>query len=287
MTRIAMLGTGAMGSRMAARLLEDGFGLTVYNRTAARSRPLLEQGAQPADSPREAVCEADVVISMVADDPASRAVWLDSETGAIEGMRDGALAVESSTLTAGWARQLAAELGQRGVRFVDAPVVGSRPQAEAGALIYLAGGEACDVDELRPVLEPMAAVVHHLGAVGNGMLMKLAVNAWFGIQVAALGEVLGMIEHSDVELARAIEIFGDLPVTSPALKAVADQIGQRSFQPMFPVELVEKDFRYLLETARDLSAGTPVGETVHDLFRRAAEKGYAGDNISGVAQLFL
>ena len=142
MSRIAVLGMGAMGSRIAQKLLKTNYQVIVYNRTADKAKLLVEQGAIYAAKPREAAEQADIVISMVTDDLASRAVWLDPETGAILGLSKNAIAIESSTLTVNWTRELAAAIAGHGAEFLDAPVVGSRPQADAGKLIYLVGGKA-------------------------------------------------------------------------------------------------------------------------------------------------
>lgn len=125
---------------------------------------------------------------MVTDDDASRVVWLDADSGAARGLRNGAIAMESSTLTVNWTRQLATELGHRGANFLDAPVVGSWPQADAKSLIYLVGGNIDTLESIRPILSATSAVIHHVGDIGHGMAMKLAVNTLFGIQIAALAE---------------------------------------------------------------------------------------------------
>ncbi len=193
MSTVAVLGLGAMGRRMAKKLLEAGHDVVAYNRTGERARALEAEGATRAESPREAAARSDIVIGMVTDDDASRAVWLDANTGAIGGLREGAVAIESSTLTSAWVRELADAVTARGAGFLDAPVVGSRPQAEAGQLIYCVGGAAETLNKARGGLSAMGAAIHHVGPVAAGIATKLAVNALFGIQVAALGEMLGMV----------------------------------------------------------------------------------------------
>jgi 3-hydroxyisobutyrate dehydrogenase len=139
--RIAFFGLGAMGSGMVRRLLKAGFPVTIYNRTADKAEPFRGEGALLAGSPREAAANADVVISMVADDTASGRVWL-GEGGAMEGVRAGAILIESSTLSVEWVRRLAAEASSRGCELLDAPVTGSKPQAAAGELCFIVGGDA-------------------------------------------------------------------------------------------------------------------------------------------------
>lgn len=228
MKRIAVLGSGAMGSRIVQNLLNAKYQVVVYNRTESKVKPLLSQGAVYAATPREAAEQADIMMSMVTDNDVSRSIWLDPETGASLGLGKDAftsggakpIAIESSTLTVDWTRELAAEIESRGAAFLDAPVVGSRPQAEAGNLIYLVGGEAETLAKAQSVLlSAGASTIRHVGSVGQGMAMKLAVNALFGIQIAALAEIIGMLTKNGVTSEKAMECLGELPVISPAAKA--------------------------------------------------------------------
>ena len=287
MTRkIAILGLGAMGSRMASRLLAAGHEIAVYNRTPERAAPLVDAGARLADSPREAAAGAEIVIGMVRDDEASKSIWFDPDTGALGALGKDSIAVESSTLTPGWVRTLSDAVAKRGATFLDAPVAGSRPQAEAGQLIYLVGGDAAVLDRTRDVFLAMGGAVHHVGTTGAGSVMKLAVNALFAIQAAALGEVLGMTRRAGMSDADVVEALSSIPVTSPAMKGVGALIAARKFDPMFPIELVEKDLRYFVATASTLDSDVPTGSSVAAVYRRAIEAGFGDDNIAGIAQLF-
>lgn len=287
MKTVAVLGAGAMGSRMVKRLIAGGQRTVVYNRTAERAQALAGEGAVLARTPRDAAASADVVISMVTDDVASRALWLDAADGAAAGLRPGALAIESSTLSPGWVRELGAALGARGAHFLDAPVVGSRPQADGGALIYLVGGAAEHVAAARELLASMGAAVHHVGPTGSGALLKLAVNAIFGCQAAALAEVLGIVRRAGLDVPEVVKLLSALPVTSASMQGVGAQIASQTFTPLFPISLVEKDFRYVLELARAVQAAAPSCRVAHELFADADRKGYGGDNISGIAKCFL
>lgn len=288
MKRIAVLGSGAMGSRIVQNLLNAKYQVVVYNRTADRVKPLLNGGAVYAATPREAAEKADIVISMVTDDDVSRRVWLDPETGAVLGLRKDAIAIESSTLTVDWTKELAAEISSCGVAFLDVPVVGSRPQAEAGKLIYLAGGKAETLAQAQPVLlSAGASVVHHIGSIGQGMAMKLAVNVLFGVQVAALAEMIGMLGRNGITREKAMECFGELPVTSLAAKVAGNLMVTNNHAPMFPIELVEKDFRYVVQTAQAANASIPASTAIHSIYQEAIAKGFGNNNITGVVQLFI
>ncbi len=287
MTDIAFLGLGAMGAPMASRLLDAGHRVVVYNRTAERRTPLAAAGAAVADSPRAAAAGADVVIAMLRDDGASRAVWLDAEEGAAGGLREGAVAMEASTLTPRFAGELGRAIEARGAAFLETPVVGSRPQAAAGALIFLVGGEAAALETARDVLAPLAGAIHHVGGRGAGMSMKLAVNALFGAQAAAVAEILGFLAKSGLATGRAAEILSALPVASPAAARIAGLVAAREFAPNFPIALVEKDFGYAVEAARAVGADLPTAGAVGAVFAEARRAGHGEDDIAAVARLFV
>lgn len=285
MSRITVLGMGAMGSRMAQNLLKQGHAVTVWNRSAEKTVALVSAGAEVADTPRAAVKSAEFVISMVRDDKASQQVWLADEVGALDGLSKDAIALESSTLTVDWTRILAQHFQKKACAFLDAPVAGSLPQAEGAQLIYFVGGETESIERVRPVLNTLGNAVHHAGAVGNGMAIKLAVNALFGIQAAALGELITFMQHCGLESAQAVDILTATPVCSPAAEALARAMVARKFGAMFPIKLVEKDLSYLADSPRN-KLDTPMGKSAHLVFQKAVDRGYGADNITGVIQLY-
>ena len=286
--KIAVLGLGAMGSRMAVNLLKAGYTVTVWNRSPESTKPLAAKGANLATTPQLAAKSADIVISVVTDINASKAVWLDSETGALSGMVEGAIAIESSTLTVNWIKELAAEITGQGFGFLDAPVVGTRPQADSGNLVYLVGGKAEILKQAENILlSAGGGKINHVGEIGEGMAMKLAVNAMFGIQIAAFSEIIGMLTKNGLKLETAIQYISDLPVMSPAVKNAANLILKDNHQAMFPIDLVEKDFRYVMQTAADIKATVPISEAIHQVYLHAVDKGYGRDNITGVVKLFI
>ena len=183
--RAAILGLGIMGSGMAGRLLSADFPLAVYNRNRERCIPFAGAGAIIAASPGEAASGAQIVLSMVANDVASREVWL-GENGALSGARPGSLLIESSTLSVGWVKELAAAAAQRGCRFLDAPVTGTKPHAASGQLLFLVGGSADALEAARPVFSALGRDVFHLGPIGSGAIMKLINNFICGVQACLL-----------------------------------------------------------------------------------------------------
>jgi 3-hydroxyisobutyrate dehydrogenase len=270
--RVTVLGTGAMGARVAQRLLAAQHDVRVFNRTSARAMPLVALGAEVAESARAAVRDAELVISMVTDDDASRALWLDAEHGALAALPPGALVMESSTVSPTWVRTLGEAAARQGVRLLDAPVLGSRPQAEAGQLIYLVGGTPDDVDAVRPVLSAVSSAVHRVGEIGDGATAKLAVNALFATQVAALAEWARVLPAAVLELLRG------LPVLSPAAAGALGLMRAGRTAPLFPIALVAKDLRYAVE----LSEALPITRAVAKRYGTAAAGPAAELNISAL-----
>uniref|UniRef100_UPI003564E9DF NAD(P)-dependent oxidoreductase n=1 Tax=Hydrogenophaga sp. TaxID=1904254 RepID=UPI003564E9DF len=237
MSNITVLGLGAMGSRMASALLGGGHTVTVWNRTEGKSVGLLAQGALWAPSPAAAVKHAQFVISMLRDDEASERAWF-GNGGALAHMPKSAIAIESSTLSWAWTTALGRQAKAMDIAFLDAPVVGSRPQADAGQLVYLVGGETAVLDQASAILGCMGSAVHHAGPTGSGAVVKLIVNSLFGIQVAALAEALGFAAQAGTPPARLLEILGATPVLSTAAKGAGAGMLSGQFAPMFPLELV-------------------------------------------------
>jgi 3-hydroxyisobutyrate dehydrogenase len=285
MAKISILGLGAMGSRMAANLIKSGHRVTVWNRSPQAARPLIDAGARYAQTPKAAATGADFVMSMVRDNEASRQVWLDPQTGAVEGMSAGTIAIESSTLTVEWVRELGANFEERALSLLEAPVVGSTPQAESAQLIYFVGGDAGVLERTEAVLKALGSAIHRVGPLGSGALAKLATNTLLGIQVTALAELIGMLKRSDADVARVLEAISATPAWSMVAGRVSALMLADDFAPQFPVELIEKDFGYMLQTAASDSAA-PTIAAARGVFRIAIEHGLGKDNMTGVVKLF-
>jgi 3-hydroxyisobutyrate dehydrogenase len=238
-----------MGSGMARRLLGAGFPLTVYNRNRERALPLAAEGAHVAASPREAAARADLVLSMVADDAASRAVWL-GEHGALAGAARGSVLVESSTLSVAWIEELAREATARGCELLDAPVTGSKPHAASGELLFLVGGLASALATAEPALRSMSRAIVHVGATGSGALLKLINNFMCGVQAASLAEALALIERSGLDRAKALEILTTGAPGSPLVKTLSGRMAARDYTPNFLLRLMAKDLTYALDEGR-------------------------------------
>jgi 3-hydroxyisobutyrate dehydrogenase len=268
---------------MAGRLRDAGYPLTVWNRNAERAAPLVERGARLAHSPRDAAQDADVVIAMVADDAASRAVWL-GDAGALASAKRGSVMIDSSTISPTWVAELAAFSKARGCDFVDAPVTGSRPQAVEGQLTFLVGGEERVLDRVREVLRAMSRAIVHVGATGCGALLKLVNNFVCGAQVAALAEAIALIERSGLRIDRALPVLLEGAPGSPLVRVVAQRMVARDPTVNFSVALMKKDLDYAMAVGDRLGMPLTTAATARQTFQRAVDHGLASEDIWAIVE---
>ena len=279
--RVALLGLGMMGAGMAGRLLSSGFPLTVYNRSRERAARFEEAGASVARTPAEAAARADIVISMVADDAASRAVWL-GEQGALAGTARGAVFIESSTLSVKYVTALAAAAQQTGCELLDAPVTGTKPQAESGQLLFLVGGSPHALETARPVLQAMSRDIVHLGPTGSGALLKLINNFLCGVQAASLAEAFALIDAAGLDRERALAVLTNGAPGSPLVKAISSRAVAPAASPNFLLRLMAKDLSYAMEEAKDRGIDLQTAAPALAIFHSATEAGRGGEDFSAV-----
>jgi 3-hydroxyisobutyrate dehydrogenase len=280
---VAILGLGTMGAGMAANLLKAGFSLSVYNRTAAKAQALINAGARLALSPAEAAKGASVVISMLADDAASREVWL-GEDGALDAARKGAILIESSTVSPAWIAEFAKLAEQHGVDILDAPVTGSRMQAEAGQLSFLVGGRDAALKAATSVLKAMSKEIVHLGPVGSGAKMKLINNFLCGVQVASLAEGLAWIERSGLERDKALCILKAGAPGSPLLGAISARMVSQNYTVNFLLKLMTKDLLYAQNEAAQSNVDLKTAEVARSLFEGAIARGFGDQDMASVIE---
>jgi len=281
--KVAILGLGTMGTGMATNLLKAGFPLTVYNRTAAKAEALVSAGARLASTPAEAAKGASVIIAMLADDAASRALWLGND-GVLEAANPGTILIESSTVSPAWIAELAGLAAQHGVEFLDAPVTGSRTQAAAAQLSFLVGGSDRALEAARPVLEAMSKEIVHLGPVGSGAKMKLINNFLCGVQVASLAEGLAWIERSGLDRDKALAILKAGAPGSPLLGAISARMVDHSYAVNFLLTLMAKDLLYAQTEAAHCNVDLTTAEVARSLFEAAIAKGFGEADMASVIE---
>jgi len=280
---VAILGLGIMGSGMASRLLASDFPVTVYNRNPAKAAPFAKAGASVADSPRAAAQRSEVILSMVADDQASRDIWL-GESGALNGAAPGSTLIESSTLTVPWIQELAAAAAGKGCNFLDAPVTGTKPHAESGELLFLVGGSASALANAQPVLAVLGRDVIHLGPNGSGALMKLINNFMAAVQAASLAEAVALITAGGLDREKALSILTDGVPGSPMLKRVAARLSSGDFTLNFSLRLMAKDLTYALSEGSRQQLDLQTAAAALRVFKDAIDQGFGEEDLSAVAK---
>ena len=273
-----------MGSGMAKRLLGAGFPLTVYNRNAEKAKPLVAAGAKPAATPRDAATGADIIITMLADDAAARAVWLGGD-GALAEAKKGAVLIECSTVSPGWIAELAAAAAKKDCALLEAPVTGTKPHASAGELTFLVGGDSAVLEQVRPVLAVMSKAILHLGPHGSGALLKLLNNFLCGVQAVSFAEALAFIENSPLDRAQALDFLLQGNPGSPLVKTMAARMLGRDYTPNFAMRLMAKDLAYSVAAGKSLSVNLATVAAAHAALERAIAAGYGDQDFSAVVEM--
>jgi 3-hydroxyisobutyrate dehydrogenase-like beta-hydroxyacid dehydrogenase len=276
--RIAFLGLGIMGSRMARNLRAAGFDVVVWNRTRARADEL---GEPIADTPRAAADGAGVVITMVVDAPEVEAV-LFGEDGAASALAAGSLVVDMSTIAPSAVKSIAGRLGQSGIGFVDAPVTGSKPRAEDGTLTIMAGGSDEDFARAKPLFEAMGELIVHCGPSGHGAMVKLLNNALAAINAAALAEAIDLAETYGLDTERLLEVMSAGSAKSTMLDLKARPMLERSYDPLFKLEHMLKDVRHCLNEADALGEDFDLAADAERLYAAAAAAGLGEQDFAAV-----
>jgi|KBSMisStaDraftv2_1062788.scaffolds.fasta_scaffold56082_2 3-hydroxyisobutyrate dehydrogenase len=281
---VAFLGLGTMGRGMAANLMKAGLPLTVWNRNRAKAEPLARMGATVAASPAEAAKDAGVVVAMLADDAASRAAWL-GEHGALAAMPSGSIVVECSTLSPDWIGELHDAATHRDLRMAEAPVTGSRMQAESGQLIFLVGTDEDTMASISPVLQCMSKEILHLGPVGSGGQLKLINNFLCAVQVASFAEALVWMEQTGLRLETALDFLKRGAPGSGILSAMSERMTQRTYEVNFLLRLMAKDQRYAHAAASQMGVDASMASSVLKLFEQAEEQGLGEKDMSAVVEV--
>ncbi len=267
--KIAFLGLGIMGRPMAARLVAAGHEVTVWNRTPSRADL---PGARTAATPAQAAAGAEVVWVCVSDTAASERVFL-AEDGVLAAAAPGLLAADSSTISPQASRRIAARLAERGATLLDCPVTGSKQGAESGKLVFIAGGPKEAVARLQPLFQVMGQRVFHIGGNGMGLAAKLAMNLNIALIYQGFCEGLVLAEKSGVSAGQMLEIIGATMLRSGVIEYKAPFIRARDYSPNFPLKLMLKDIRLMLEHARSLQTELPALQTVAGIYEQAVRQG--------------
>lgn len=277
---VAVLGLGTMGRGMAANIVRAGHDVTVWNRTPGAD----VEGARWAGTVAEAVHDQDVVLFCLSDDEAVRAVSL-GPGGVLENAEPGAVVVDMSTISAALSDEEHAAYRARELRFLDAPVFGSRGEAEAGGLWVVVGGEADDLAAARPVLEAVSASVHHMGAAGSGARTKLVGNLMVAAQLQSLGEALVLARSAGLDLARVLDVVAVTDFRTPIYSGVGASVLAGDYSPAFALSLMRKDVGLIEKLAADAGAPVPGTGVVRQTLDDALTAGLGDLNASALVQV--
>jgi 2-hydroxy-3-oxopropionate reductase len=281
-SKIAFIGLGVMGGPMALNLLGAGYRVTGYNRTASRADVLRAKGGAVATSVQEAVRDADVVFTMLSDDPAVEEVLL-GDGGAMKAAKNNALFIDSSTVTPGLSRKCAAFAKALGLRHLDAPVTGSKNEVAAAKLVFIVGGERADYDEAAPMFDVMGQQRFYCGPSGAGATLKLANNAVSAALVAAMAESAMIVKSAGIDQKTALEFLTECGAFASRLsRNKLPKMFNGDFSAQFQLGLMSKDVRYFLQLAQEYGRPVPTIAVTGQTFVAAKQAGFSTDDICAV-----
>lgn len=281
MTTIAFIGLGAMGSAMAANLRGAGFALRVWSRDRAKCTAFARDGGEVCDSAAHAAAGADFIVSMVADDHATRAVML-GDQGVLTTARRDAVIVDCSTNTPAMVREVAAAAAAGGVLHLDAPVSGSIPQARGCELVFMVGGDAAVFERARPLFDAMGRMARLMGGSGAGATIKLINNMLSGTMNAAIAEAISVAQAAGIDQAGAMDILTEGAAGCRLMKTKIPKMYAREFSPQFQLGLMEKDLRYFLALAQEVDRPVPISSLVRSQMQAARRAELGGLDVSAI-----
>lgn len=281
MAEIAVLGTGIMGAPMARNLLHAGFGVRAWNRTSEKARPLADEGATVADSPGEAASGSDILLTMLAD---AEAVAEAAAGGALDALSEGAVWIQASTVGIEGNERLARLAADRGVAYVDAPVLGTREPAEQGQLVVLASGPGEAEERCAPVFDAIGSKYLWLGEAGAGSRLKLVVNNWITGLLGVLGETFALARAADVDPQSFLQTIQGGPLDAPYAQMKGRMMLDGEYPPSFTAALARKDVGLVLDAARAGGLDPAIAGAVAGYFDAAIEAGRGEEDMAAILE---
>jgi 3-hydroxyisobutyrate dehydrogenase len=256
-TRLGFIGIGNMGSRIARRLLEHGYQLIAYDRTRAAAEALVKDGATVADSIANLASNADVILSSLTNDDAVKSVYTDPQ-GVLAYLRRGSAIIDLSTVLPETSRELSALGHETGMKYLDSPISGSTPLAEKGTLTLFCGGDEELFQAAQPLFSSIATQYFYLGASGSGTAMKLVANTLLGVGMQAVAEAVALGQKEGINRHKLLEVLSHTAVVAPAHLGKLSRADLGDYSAQFGLQLMNKDFRLILETAAAAKVPMPV-----------------------------
>jgi len=285
--KIGFIGLGIMGSRMAANLQRAGYELVVHNRTKVKADKLVTGGAIWADTPAAvARQQVELLFTALSEPEVVRRTAL-GEAGFLDHLSENALWVDCSTVNPSFSRQMAAEAVQRKLRFIDAPVAGTKQPAEQGQLLFLAGGSQADVDACRPLFEVMGRAVVHLGGHGMGTSMKMVVNLMLAQAMATFSEAMALGQSLGIPKEVLLESIPGSAVAAPFLSGKKSKIAQNDYEADFPLQWMYKDLQLATTTAYEQGVPLPLTNAAKEIYAAAKQSGLGEEDFCAVYRFCL
>ncbi len=282
--KVGFIGLGIMGKPMARNLMEAGYELVVYNRSREKADELAKEGATAAASPREVAEQSDVVVTMLPDSPEVREV-VAGEDGVLEGIEEGSLLVDMSTISPVVTEELAAETEKKGARMLDAPVSGGEPGAVEGTLSIMVGGSEEDFERVRPIFDILGDTVVRVGGVGSGQVVKACNQIVVALVIEAVSEALVLGSKAGVEPAKIIEVLSGGLAGNKVMEAKKSFFLEHNFDPGFRIELHRKDLSIALSAAREYGVALPVTAIVDQMLEALVAQGSGDRDHSAILTL--
>ena len=282
--RIAVLGLGTMGAPMADNLIKAGFEVTVQNRTRSKEEPFEALGASRAASPAEAAADAEIILTSVSDTPDVERVLLDAETGAINGLKEGGLVIDCSSIEPEATRRIAEQFREKGLGYVDAPLSGGSEGAINGTLTVMCGGSEEDFERARPVLQVIGSKITRIGPVGCGQIAKVANQVVIAGTYMALGEALTLAFRAGADPEKVVEAIGGGVAGSWILNNRSEKMLKDDYPLGFRLRLHRKDLGIALDTAREFGVPLAVASLVATIEDALIAQGYGDEDMSNLAR---
>jgi len=282
---VGFIGLGIMGSLMAMNLARAGFALTVTTHTPGKAEKwVAEHGGEAVATPAEVARASDIVITMVVDGAQVEEVLL-GDDGVIQGATEGMLCIDMSTIAPGDARRIGAELAERGIGFVDAPVTGSTPKATDGTLTIMAGGSDEDMARARPVFEAMGEVILHVGPLAHGQTVKVISNAVSATNASTLAQALVVGSALGVDVDALVEVMRTGSAGSAMLNLKAAPMRDHDYTTLFKTEHMLKDVRLAIEEGQAAGVPFPAAAATREMLTAAMGRGHADDDFISVLEV--
>ena len=279
--KIAYLGLGTMGAGMASNLLKAGYKLTVWNRSAEKCKPFARKGARLAESPADAIRDADLVIYMLSNDQAVEEVVFGAN-GILSGIKEGQIAMDMSTVLPATSLREQQAYSKRGVDFLDAPVFGSKNESANAELWIMAAGKKDTFEKVKPVLQHLGQTIHYFGKNGNATAMKLVGNLVVALELEALSEGLVLARKAGLDLSTVMEVVKVADFRSSLLVSNGQNILKRDFSTSFALKLMLKDAGLIDKFAGSLQSPIPGLRVVENHLKSAVALGFEKENASAV-----